>query len=224
MAAIKAVVFDLDGTLLNTLDDLADGVNYALGQFGYAQRTTDEVRRFVGNGVHKLIERALPETVDERTTEDVFECFKHYYVRHCRVKTGLYDGIEELLNALKAKGYLLAIVSNKLQSGVDELHRLYFSDTVQIAIGERPELRRKPAPDMVHLALEALGVTKDEALYVGDSEVDVATAHAVGMTCVSVLWGFRDKTTLEQQGARLFINEPLELLSLLDAPSQLNVI
>lgn len=205
---ISTIVFDLDGTLLNTLEDLADSTNYALRQYGFAERTLEEIRAFVGNGVRKLIERALPEGAENPLFNSVFSCFKSYYVDHCMEKTGLYAGIPEMLHELKSAGYHLAIVSNKLQSGVDELYEHYFSDTVEVAVGERPELNRKPAPDMVLLALETLGVSTDEAVYVGDSDVDVATARNSGLPCISVLWGFRDKEFLVQHGAHCFAQTP----------------
>ncbi len=208
---ISTIVFDLDGTLLNTLEDLADSTNYALRQYGFAERTLEEIRAFVGNGVRKLIERALPEGAENPLFNSVFSCFKSYYVDHCMEKTGLYAGIPEMLHELKSAGYHLAIVSNKLQSGVDELYEHYFSDTVEVAVGERPELNRKPAPDMVLLALEKLGVSTDEAVYVGDSDVDVATARNSGLPCISVLWGFRDKEFLVQHGAHCFAQTPEEI-------------
>ena len=208
---ISTIVFDLDGTLLNTLEDLADSTNYALRQYGFAERTLEEIRAFVGNGVRKLIERALPEGAENPLFNSVFSCFKSYYVDHCMEKTGLYAGIPEMLHELKSAGYHLAIVSNKLQSGVDELYEHYFSDTVDVAVGERPELNRKPAPDMVLLALEKLGVSTDEAVYVGDSDVDVATARNSGLPCISVLWGFRDKEFLVQHGAHCFAQTPEEI-------------
>ena len=208
---ISTIVFDLDGTLLNTLEDLADSTNYALRQYGFAERTLEEIRAFVGNGVRKLIESALPEGAENPLFNSVFSCFKSYYVDHCMEKTGLYAGIPEMLHELKSAGYHLAIVSNKLQSGVDELYEHYFSDTVEVAVGERPELNRKPAPDMVLLALEKLGVSTDEAVYVGDSDVDVATARNSGLPCISVLWGFRDKEFLVQHGAHCFAQTPEEI-------------
>lgn len=216
MKRIKAVIFDLDGTLLDTLDDLASSTNYALEQFGFPLRSVKEVRTFVGDGVRKLIERALPSADDERIVDAVLDCFKQHYVKHCQIKTCLYPGIKELLSALKTKGYKLAIVSNKLQSGVDELYKHYFTDNIQVAVGERSGLRRKPAPDMVLMALNELGVNKEEAVYVGDSEVDVATAKASGIRCVSVLWGFRDKEILERNGAQQFIHTPMDLLKMLE--------
>ena len=212
MGKITTVVFDLDGTLLNSLEDLADSTNYALRQFGYPERTLEEVRRFVGNGVGKLIERAVPDGTDNSRFEEVLGCFKRHYVGHCMVKTAPYPGIMPLLETLKRKGYKTAIVSNKLQGGVDELYQHYFADTVQVAVGERPGVRRKPAPDMVELALDALGAKKEEAVYVGDSDVDVATAAAAGLPCLSVLWGFRDRAFLEAHGATCFVENPSDIL------------
>lgn len=216
MGNINTVVFDLDGTLLNTLEDLADSVNHALAQYGMPTRTLEEVRRFVGNGVGLLMERAVPGGRTCKDFDEVFDCFKRYYVGHCRVKTGLYPGIAELLRELKARGYKLAIVSNKLQSGVDELYDYYFRDTVQVAVGEREGVRRKPAPDMVDIALRELGVAKGEAVYVGDSDVDVATAEQAGLPCISVLWGFRDRDFLEKSGATRFAGSPAEVLALIE--------
>lgn len=212
------VVFDLDGTLLDTLEDLADSTNYALARYGFPTRTLEEVRCFVGNGVRKLIERALPGGAGNARFEEVLDCFKRYYVGHCKVKTGLYPGIPDLLLQLKAGGYKVGIVSNKLQGGVDELYHYYFSDTVQVAVGERPGVRRKPAPDMVELALHALGARKEEAVYVGDSDVDVATAAAAGLPCISVLWGFRDRDFLLRHGAACLVETPMEILELCRKP------
>ncbi len=212
---IKAVVFDLDGTLLNTLDDLADSTNYALAQYGFPCRTLEEVRGFVGNGVRKLMERAVPDGISNACFEEVFACFKTYYVNHCMVRTGLYPGISGMLRTLKQEGYMLAIVSNKLQGGVDELYRHYFSDTVQVAVGERSGVARKPAPDMVRIALHELGVAPEEAVYVGDSDVDVATAANSGLPCISVLWGFRDRDFLIGHGASCFASVPSDIPSLL---------
>lgn len=211
---MKAVVFDLDGTLLNTLEDLADATNWALRKNGMSERALEEVRYFVGNGVRKLIERAVPDGEQNPLFEQTFEDFKRYYVVHCQDKTCLYDGVPEMLRALKARGFRLAIVSNKLQAGVDELYERYFRDTVEVAIGERPEVRRKPAPDMVELALRELGVTKEEAVYVGDSDVDLATARNSGLPCISVLWGFRDRHFLEAHGASCFAATPAEIVHL----------
>lgn len=212
---ITTVVFDLDGTLLNTLEDLADSTNHALAQFGFPQRSLEEIRRFVGNGVRKLIERAVPGGEENGRFEDVFSCFKTYYVGHCMSKTGPYPGIPQMLQALRRDGFRLAIVSNKLQAGVTELYRHYFSDTVQVAVGERPGVSRKPAPDMVRIALQELGVSADEAVYVGDSDVDVDTAARSGLPCISVLWGFRDRDFLVANGATCFASVPSDVPVLL---------
>ena len=213
--SVRAVVFDLDGTLLNTLEDLAAATNWALRSNGMPERTLDDVRRFVGNGVRRLMEQAVPAGIDEARFELVFSDFKRYYVAHCQDKTCLYDGIAEMLTALKARGYHLAIVSNKLQAGVDELYERYFRGTVEVAVGERPAMQRKPAPDMVLTALKAMGVAVSEAIYVGDSDVDLATARNSGLPCVSVLWGFRDRPFLEAHGATCLIERPDQLLNLL---------
>ena len=216
---MKAIIFDLDGTLLNTLEDLADATNWALRKNGMPERALDEVRQFVGNGVRKLIERAVPGGEVNPLFEQTFEDFKRYYVVHCQDKTCLYDGIVEMLHALKERGFQLAIVSNKLQAGVDELYERYFKDTVAVAVGERPEIQRKPAPDMVELALQALGVTKEEAVYVGDSDVDLQTARNSGLPCISVLWGFRDRAFLEAHGATCFAAKPDDVLDVVANPS-----
>ncbi len=210
------VVFDLDGTLLDTLTDLAAAVNYALNEYGLPTRSLDEVRRFVGNGVRLLMERAVPEGAAHPRFDEIFAAFKAYYVVHCREHTRPYDGIEAMLHALRARGYRLAIVSNKLQKGVDELYEAFFAPTVQVAVGERPGLCRKPAPDMVQLALEALGAIPEEAVYVGDSEVDVATARAAGLPCIAVLWGFRSRDVLLASGAETLAARPEEIPALLD--------
>ncbi len=219
MAKITTVVFDLDGTLLDTLEDLADSANYALTRFGFPPRGVEEVRRFVGNGVRRLMERAVPAGVDGARFEAVLDCFKRRYVGHCMVKTGLYPGIAEMLRGLEAGGYKTAIVSNKLQGGVDALYRRYFRDTVRVAVGERAGVRRKPAPDMVEIALRELGSEKCEAVYVGDSEVDVATAAHAGLPCVSVTWGFRGRDFLERNGAVRFVDSPSDILPLLESLS-----
>ena len=220
MARISTVVFDLDGTLLNTLDDLTDSTNYALAQFGFPPRSVEEVRRFVGNGVRELMVRAVPPGTESERLEAVLDCFKRYYVKHCMVKTGLYPGVAALLRELNAKGYKTAIVSNKLQGGVDELYHRYFKDTVQVAVGERAGIRRKPAPDMVEIALRELGAEKDEAVYVGDSDVDVATAAHAGIPCISVLWGFRSRDFLERNGAVRFADSPADIPGLLESFSR----
>lgn len=197
------VLFDLDGTLLDTLEDLADGVNAVLGQFGYPERSLEEVRRFVGNGAARLIARSVPERVDP---EPVFAAFRAYYDAHCQIKTGPYEGISEALSQI-GQEYPVAIVSNKPNSAVKALCADYFPGVY--ALGERADCPRKPAPDMVWKAMEAIGV--EACVYVGDSEVDVLTAKNAGVPCLSVLWGFRDQQELEKAGAEHFCDRPEHL-------------
>lgn len=207
----NTVVFDLDGTLLNTLEDLADATNYALKQFGMPVRTMDEVRRFVGNGVRTLMVRAVPQGDANPQFEEVFNCFKSYYGEHCNDKTRAYEGIMELLQELKDKGYAVAIVSNKIDFAVKELQKRYFNNLISVAIGEREGVLRKPAPDTVITALQELGKAKEEAVYVGDSDVDIMTAKNVGISCISVEWGFRDRKFLLEHGAEHLIKKPEEI-------------
>lgn len=208
----NAVIFDLDGTLLNTLEDLKDSVNYGLKKYGMPERSLEEIRRFVGNGVQKLIWRSLPGNVTKEEENLVFSAFKEYYKIHCNDKTGLYPGIRELLEALKESGYKMAIVSNKLQSGVDTLREIYFKEYIDTAIGSREGVPKKPAPDMVLEALKRLGASKETSLYVGDSEVDIATALNTGMDCMAVAWGFRSREEQEQAGSKVFAEKPLDIL------------
>lgn len=211
------VIFDLDGTLLDTIRDLAVAANYALRTNGYPEHTVDDVRRFVGNGVRKLMERALPEGITDEAFQKAFADFKKYYAENNVVHTVPYAGIMELLSELKGRGYKLAIVSNKFDDAVKRLAAHFFCGIVSVAIGETLFIHRKPAPDMVFEALQKLGSTPDESLYVGDSEVDIATARAAGMDCVSVAWGFRSKATLLSAGAGRIVDSPRELLDVLDA-------
>ena len=213
--SVKAIIFDLDGTLTYTLQDLCDSVNYALRSMGWEERTLDEVRQFVGNGVHLLVERAVPQGVSASDVERCFETFRSHYLIHCQDNTRLYDGVREMLRDVKSRGLLTAIVSNKLQAGVDELYDIYFRGLVDVAIGEREGVRRKPSADMVELALKTLGVKAEDSVYVGDSEVDVQTAANSGLPCISVLWGFRDREQLIAAGATTFINHPSELLEII---------
>ncbi len=208
----SAAIFDLDGTLTYTLEDLWVSTNHALSLMGLPRRSLQEVRLFVGNGVGRLIRRAMPEGTSQEDYERCLSLFKDHYVRHCFDHTRLYDGVDELLLALRERGVAVAIVSNKLQAGVDELWRKFFSLTVSVAVGEHDGLSRKPAPDMVDEAIRRLGVSKAECLYVGDSEVDILTALGASLPCVSVLWGFRTREELERAGATTFISRPDELL------------
>lgn len=197
------IIWDLDGTLLDTLEDLADGTNHALRQFGYPERTIEEVRRFVGNGARRLIQQAVPEGAD---AAEVLDAFYEYYNAHCRVKTKPYDGILGALAEL-GQNYPMAVVSNKPDAAVKQLCQQYFPGLY--ARGESADCPRKPAPDMVFKAMAAIGAEK--CIYVGDSEVDVETARNAGVPCLSVLWGFRDKQTLLAAGAEHFCADCGEL-------------
>lgn len=228
----NTIIWDLDGTLMDTIEDLKNAVNYALRTNGMEERTLNEVRQFVGNGVRRLIELAVPESMERGKRnpdlfEKVFTDFKTYYVEHCQDNTGLYDGIAETLKALKEKGVRMAVVSNKLQQGVTELvnsevhtvgknDALRLCDYMDVSIGERPDVARKPAPDMVIKALEELGVEKDEVVYIGDSEVDVLTARNSGLPCISVLWGFRNMDVLKEYGANTFVKHPMDIISMFE--------
>ena len=207
---MTAILFDLDGTLLNTLDDLADATNAALAHFGCPGRTTDEVRQFVGNGAERLIRLALPGNADDPAVSDVLAYFKDYYAAHSQVKTRPYDGIPEALLEVQTE-FPVAIVSNKPDNAVKILCSQYFGNV--FALGESSACPRKPAPDMVHKAMEAIGA--DRCIYVGDSEVDVLTAKNAGVPCLSVLWGFRDKEVLVEAGADNFCENPKDLLKIL---------
>ena len=214
---LKAVIWDLDGTLLNTLGDLAASTNAALAACGLPLRTQDEVRRFVGNGVRKLVERAVPAGTDGETVDRVYAAFVRHYGAHSRDTTRPYDGVPELLDALLARGVKLAIVSNKIDFAVKELSRSYFGGRMQVAVGDAPGRRIKPAPDSVLEAMRQLGVTREETVYVGDSDVDVATARNAGVTCCAVSWGFRPADSLRAAGAERIADSPAQLLSMLEA-------
>ena len=209
-------IFDLDGTLLDTLEDLAAAVNYALRQHGMPEHSVDVVRCFVGNGVRLLMERATPDGAANPSFEKVFEKFRQYYMAHSLDTTKPYEYIPQVLASLRARGCRVAVVSNKMMAATQELCRYFFSDTVEVAIGEDEAsgIRKKPAPDTVEVALQSLGVGKEGAVYVGDSDVDIMTARHAGLPCISVLWGFRDKTFLQEHGATTFITRPGELLEL----------
>ena len=207
-------IFDLDGTLLDTLGDLATATNYALRQHGMPEHSVDDVRRFVGNGVAKLIERAVPGGTANPQYESVLSVFRQYYLQHSLDTTRPYDGIVDMLTELHRRGKRTAVVSNKFMAATQELCRHFFGDTIEVAIGEHEAqgIRKKPAPDTVEEAFRQLGVGKENAVYVGDSDVDIATARNSGLPCVSVLWGFRDREFLTAHGATTFVSSPHELL------------
>ena len=197
------ILFDLDGTLLNTLEDLLDATNYALEVCGYPKRTLQELRRFVGNGAENQIRLSLPEGASPDEVQKVLKIYKPYYTEHCQIKTRPYDGILEALEVLKAR-YPIAVVSNKPDAAVKALCAETFPGI--FALGEAPDCPRKPAPDMVFKACRAIGA--DTCVYVGDSEVDVLTAKNAGVPCLSVLWGFRDRDEIEKAGGDHFCEKP----------------
>ena len=205
---INTVIFDMDGTVMNTLDDLTDAVNYVLGEFGMPLRKQDEYRRFFGNGIRFALECAVPEDTPAEVIDKMLPVFKDYYNKHCLDKTSPYYGILPLMKSLKEKGYKMAIVSNKIDSAVVELNDRFFSEYVNVAVGERRGIKRKPAADMVIAALDELKSTREESIYVGDSEVDLETAKNAGLPCIAVLWGFRDKEFLIENGAEYFAEKP----------------
>ncbi len=213
---IKAVIWDLDGTLLNTLDDLAASTNAALEQNGLPERTTDEVRQFVGNGVRRLIELAVPEMGENHPKfQQVLDSFVAHYGAHSRDRTRPYDGIMETLDAFAAQGMKLAIVSNKIDFAVKALSHDYFGDRMQSAVGDDPSRRKKPAPDSVLEAMRQMDVGAEECVYVGDSDVDVITARNAGIPCVAVTWGFRSEESLLEAGAEHIAHTPEELAEII---------
>lgn len=212
MREFDTYIFDLDGTLLSTLNDLTASTNYALRWTGMPERTIEEIRMFVGNGVKLLMERAIPNGINNPKFEETYAKFREHYLEHNLDTTSPYDGIPELLRELKRRGKKLAIVSNKFYAATQDLAKHFFPDTIKVAIGERETIRKKPAPDTVLEALRQLGASKEGAVYIGDSDVDIMTAKNCGLPCISVLWGFRDKDFLIQHGGTIFVNKPSEIL------------
>ncbi len=210
----NAVIFDMDGTILNTLDDLKDSVNHVLEQMGYPARTAAEIAGFMGNGLNVLARSVLPEGTDAKTQAEFSEAFKIWYKDHMSDQTRPYDGVMELLKTLRDRGVKTAVVSNKFDAAVKLLSDKYFDGFLMSAVGESETVRKKPAPDGVLLAMEELGVSKEETLYVGDSEVDVETARCAGIPCVGVTWGFRAKEALIEAHAAYLVDTPAALLDI----------
>ena len=209
------IIFDLDGTLLNTLDDLRDSTNFALRRFGFPERTTDEVRRFVGNGVARLIHLAVPEGTDEKTEADCLAVFKAHYKDNMTNKTAPYPGIMELLKKLRALGVKIAVVSNKFEPAVVGLCEDYFGELVDAAVGQTEDRQKKPAPDGVLYAMKLLGADPAKTVYSGDSEVDVVTARNSRLPCIGVSWGFRERKVLEDGGADYIADSAEDILSII---------
>ena len=208
-------IFDLDGTLLDTLQDLADSTNYALSLHHLPPRTVEEVRQFVGNGVGLLIHRAVPEGTAEELEGQVLRDFRAHYLLNMENRTAPYPGVLDLLDALRAAGVRTAVVSNKFDGAVKGLCQNYFGQRVEAAIGESQGVARKPAPDTVFRALAELGQAPEGAVYVGDSDVDILTAKNAGLPCIAVSWGFRSRAILEANGARIIADTMQELEQLL---------
>lgn len=212
----NSVVFDLDGTLLDTLGDLRDSVNYALEKNRLPKRTTEEIRSFVGNGIRLLIERSVPENTPLEITDKCFSDFKEYYKNHSAILTKPYDGIIDIIEELKAKGVKIAVVSNKADFAVKTLMEDYFSNLYDCAYGERMGVPRKPEPDGVFEAIKKMGADVENTVYIGDSEVDVETSKNAKLPCIAVTWGFRDKKVLESLNPEYIVDSPSDVLRIIE--------
>ena len=204
-------IFDLDGTLLDTLEDLTDSVNYVLEEQGFPTRSMKEIREFIGNGIRKLIERSVPNGTSSECVDLVYQNFKNYYRSHCMEKTKPYEGILELLEHLKQAGCKTAVVSNKADYAVQILCEKYFGNLLDAVLGEKSETPKKPAPDAVYKILEQLGESTENAVYIGDSDVDIITARNTGLDEIIVDWGFRDAEFLKSQNAKVIVSSPNEI-------------
>lgn len=209
----KLAIFDMDGTILDTLEDLSDCMNYVLKQHDMPLRTINEVRSFVGNGIRKLVSRAVPDGTSEATIDELFDEFRVYYKDHCAIKTKPYEGINEVLQKLRDKGILTAVVSNKADFAVKSLCDDYFTGLFDASVGDKEGQRRKPYPDGVNSVLEQLGIAREDAVYIGDSDVDFETAKNAEMDVIMVGWGFRDEDFILSKGAEFVIHEPTEILN-----------
>lgn len=209
----KAAIFDMDGTILDTLVDLQNATNYGLSKNNLPERTYDEVRGFVGNGIRKLIERAVPAGSTEETIKKVHSDFTEFYKVHNSDHTAPYKGIPEAITQLRAHGIKTAVVSNKADYGVQALVKDFFPESFNIAVGEREGVAKKPSPDMVCLALNKLGISKEEAVYIGDSDVDFQTAANSGLNFIGVDWGFKGRAFLENLGAKTIVHNSEELIN-----------
>ena len=215
MNHIKAVVFDLDGTLLNTLTDLAASCNRALSRMGRPQRTTDEIKSFIGNGARLLCNRLVGLDEPEEVVDECLRLFQADYNIHLNDNTAPYPGIMDMLRILRENGVACAVVSNKYDAATRAICDLHFGDLISVTIGEGNGISKKPCPDGTNKALSLMGVSAEEALYVGDSDTDVETAHNANLFCVGVTWGFRSRQVLEMAGAESIIDEPSDLLDII---------
>ena len=210
----KCVIFDLDGTLLYTLEDLKNSVNFALSKNGFKERSIDEVRDFVGNGIEILMRKSAPQNITENDFQKCFSDFKSHYKIHSEDNTKEYDGITDMLKALKENNILLAVVSNKADFAVNTLCKKYFPDLLDCAFGERDGIKRKPSPDSVNEVIKLLNVEKANCFYVGDSDVDVKTAHNAEIKCIACTWGFRSRNVLEKENPEYIIDSVNEILKI----------
>ena len=211
----QAVLFDMDGTVLDTLDDLCDSINHSLAEFSLPQVSREHVRQCLGNGAAFLVSHSIPAGSSPELEADVLAFYKPWYDAHCLIKTAPYEGILPMMQSLKEQGLRLAIISNKPDRAVQELSDAFFPGLLELSVGESPSVRRKPAPDTVLKAAPQIGLSVDQCVYVGDSEVDLETARNAGMDCISVTWGFRDEAQLIEAGASVLVRTPEELESLL---------
>lgn len=209
----RAAIFDMDGTILNTLEDLTDSTNYILREYGMPARSPEEIRHFVGNGIRRLLEQAVTEDSTPETVNRIMESFVVYYKDHCAVKTRPYEGITETIRELRNLGVETAVVSNKVDAAVHALNDRYFPGLFDAAAGEKAGIARKPAPDSVFAVLKELGIPKEEAVYIGDSEVDYMTSRNAGMDVIMVDWGFRGEAFLRACGATNIVRKPDELIA-----------
>lgn len=212
MKKYNTIIFDLDGTLLNTLEDLRDSVNVIMRRYGWQEHSLEQIRKFVGNGLGKLIERAIPLGKENDKYEEALQEMKEYYTEHCLIKTKPYDGVLDLMKTLSEHGFRMAIVSNKNDVAVKELNEIFFAKYTGAAIGDREGANRKPAPDAVYAALDELRSEKEHAVYIGDSEVDYQTAKNSGLDCILVSWGFRDRELLESFEGAVVVDTCEEIL------------
>lgn len=210
------IIFDMDGTILNTLEDLKNSLNYVLQQAGYQTRTLEEVRTFVGNGIRKTIERALPSDIEEEKIDELFSLFMDYYAIHNTDNTKPYNGVIDLLKELKHLGYKTAVVSNKQDSAVKSLCKKFFTGLFDVEIGEKENIAKKPDPDEVNEVLKILNIDRTKSIYIGDSEVDIQTAQNSKIKSIIVDWGFRDRKFLYEHGAEVIVSNPSEILDIIN--------
>ncbi len=213
---IDTIIFDLDGTLLNTLTDLTNAVNYALVKNGCEIKTESQIKSYIGNGIKKLVQLSIPNNISKNLEDKVFQDFQEFYFKKLDVYTKPYTNIIDLLEILKSKNYKMGIVSNKNQKAVDSLYEKYYSKYIDIVIGECDHIKRKPSNDGINKVMEYLKTNKEKTIYIGDSEVDKLTADNAGIKCVLVSWGFRDKEDLKKLNPDFLIDSPLELLDILN--------